>query len=65
MQTYCESCRKDTVNKTAIVFRTKNGRLMLKSVSVSMLKINVKVQCVEIKNLDLFQRIKVQVFHQV
>ena len=32
MQTYRLSCRKDTGNKNAKVFRTKNGRLMLKSV---------------------------------
>ena len=32
MHTYCVSCRKNTENKNAKVFKTKNGRLMLKSV---------------------------------
>ena len=31
MQTYCVSCRKNTENKDAKVFRTKNGRLQMKS----------------------------------
>ena len=30
--TYCVSCRKNTGNKNAKVFKTKNGRLMLKSI---------------------------------
>ena len=32
MQTYCVSCRKDNENKKPKVFKTKNGRLILKSV---------------------------------
>ena len=30
--TYCVSCRKNTRNKNAKVFKTKNGRLMMKSI---------------------------------
>ena len=30
--TYCVSCRRDRGNKNAKVFKTKNGRLMLKSI---------------------------------
>ena len=30
MKTYCVSCKKDTRNKNPNVFKTKNGRLMLK-----------------------------------
>ena len=29
--TYCVSCRKNTGNNNAKVFKTKNGRLMMKS----------------------------------
>ena len=32
MKTYCVSCKKDTENKNPKVFKTKNGRLMLKSI---------------------------------
>ena len=32
MKTYCVSCKKDTENKNPKVFKTKNKRLMLKSV---------------------------------
>ena len=32
MQTYYVSCKKKTGNKDAKAFKTKNGRLMLKSV---------------------------------
>ena len=31
MKTYCIVCKKDTENENAKVFKTKNGRLMLKS----------------------------------
>ena len=31
MQTYCVSCKRNTGNKNAKLFKTKNGRLMLKS----------------------------------
>ena len=30
MKTYCVSCKKDTENKNPKVFKTKNGRLILK-----------------------------------
>ena len=30
MKTYCIVCKKDTENKNPKVFKTKNGRLMLK-----------------------------------
>ena len=32
MKTYCVSCRRDTGNKNSKVFKTKNGRIMLKSI---------------------------------
>ena len=32
MKTYCIVCKKDTENKNPKVFKTKNGRLILKSV---------------------------------
>ena len=32
MKTYCVSCKKDTGNKNPKVFKTKNGRLMLRSI---------------------------------
>ena len=31
MKTYCVVCKKDTKNKNPTVFKTKNGRLILKS----------------------------------
>ena len=31
MKTYCIICKKDTENKNPNVFKTKNGRLILKS----------------------------------
>ena len=31
MKTYCIVCKKDTENKNPKVFRTKNGRIILKS----------------------------------
>ena len=31
MKTYCIVCKKDTENKNPKVFKTKNGRLILKS----------------------------------
>ena len=31
MKTYCTVCKKDTENKNPKVFKTKNGRLILKS----------------------------------
>ena len=31
MKTYCVVCKKDTENKNPKVFRTKNGRIILKS----------------------------------
>ena len=31
MKTYCVSCKKDTGNKNAKVYKTKNGGLMSKS----------------------------------
>ena len=31
MKTYCIVCKKDTENKNLNVFKTKNGRLVLKS----------------------------------
>ena len=31
MKTYCIVCKKDTENKSPKVFKTKNGRLILKS----------------------------------
>ena len=31
MKTYCVVCEKDTENKNPKVFKTKNGRLILKS----------------------------------
>ena len=31
MKTYCIACKKDTENKNLKVFKTKNGRLILKS----------------------------------
>ena len=31
MQTYCLSCKRNTGNINAEVFKTKNGRLMMKS----------------------------------
>ena len=31
-KTYCIACKKDTENKNPKVFKTKNGRLMLKSI---------------------------------
>ena len=52
MKTYCVSCKRDTENKNSKVFRTKSGRLMLRS-----------IQCVEIKNLDVFLKMKDQVFY--
>ena len=33
MKTYCMVCKKDTENKNPKVFKTKNERLILKSVS--------------------------------
>ena len=30
-KTYCIVCKKDTENKNSIVFKTKNGRIILKS----------------------------------
>ena len=30
--TYCVTCKKDTENKNAKVFTTKNGRLQMKSI---------------------------------
>ena len=32
MKTYCIVCKKDTENKNPKVFKTKNGRIVLKSV---------------------------------
>ena len=32
MNTYCTVCKKDTENKNPKVFKTKNGRLILKSI---------------------------------
>ena len=32
MKTYCLVCRKNTENKNAKVFKTRNGRLQLKSI---------------------------------
>ena len=32
MKTYCIVCKKDTENKNPRVFKTRNGRLILKSV---------------------------------
>ena len=32
METYCVSCKRDTENKKSKVFKTKNVRLMLKSI---------------------------------
>ena len=32
MQNYCVSCKKNTGNKDAKVIKTKNGRLMMKSI---------------------------------
>ena len=32
MKTYCIVCKKDTENKNPYVFRTKNERLVLKSI---------------------------------
>ena len=32
MKTYCIVCKKDTENKNPKVFKTKNGRLILKSI---------------------------------
>ena len=32
MKTYCVSCRRDTGNKHSKVFKTKNRRIMLKSI---------------------------------
>ena len=32
MKTYCIASKKDTENKNLKVFKTKNGRLMLKSI---------------------------------
>ena len=32
MKTYCIVCKKDTENKHPKVFRTKNGRIILKSI---------------------------------
>ena len=32
MKTYCVSCRRDTGKKSSKVFKTKNGRIMLKSI---------------------------------
>ena len=32
MKTYCVSCRRDTGNENSKVFKTKNGRIMLKSI---------------------------------
>ena len=31
MKTYCIVCKKDTENKNSKVFKTKNGRIILKS----------------------------------
>ena len=31
MKTYCIVCKKDTENKNPKVFKTKNGRIILKS----------------------------------
>ena len=31
MKTYCIVCKRDTENKNSTVFKTKNGRLMVKS----------------------------------
>ena len=31
MKTYCTVCKKDTENKNPKVFKTKNGRIILKS----------------------------------
>ena len=30
MKTYCIVCKKDTENKNSKVYRTKNGRIILK-----------------------------------
>ena len=32
MKTFSVSCRRDTGNKNSKVFKTKNGRIMLKSI---------------------------------
>ena len=32
MKTYCIVCKKDTENKNSKVFKTKNNRVMLKSI---------------------------------
>ena len=32
MKTYCIACKKDTGNKNSKVFKTKNGRIILRSI---------------------------------
>ena len=50
MKTFCIVCKKDTENKYPKVFKTKNGRLILKSVfSVC----NMKNQGFSVKMKDL------------
>ena len=53
MITYCIVCKKDTENKNPKVFKTKNGRLMLKSI------------CSLCNNQDLLVKIKDLVYYQV
>ena len=36
MKTYCIVCKKDTENENPKVFKTKNGRLILKSICLKL-----------------------------
>ena len=53
MNTYCIVCRKDTENKNRKVFKTKNERLILKSV------------CSECNNKGFSVKMKDLVYYQV
>ena len=55
MKTYCIVCKKDTENKNPKLFKTKNGRIILKSTCWNVI----------IKNQDLSVKMKDLVYYQV
>ena len=55
MKTYCIVCRNDTENKNPKFFKTKNGRLILKSTCQSVI----------IKNQGLLIKIQDLVYYQI
>ena len=55
MKTYCIVCKKDTENKNPKVFKTKNERIILKSIC----------SVCNIKNQDLSVKMKDLVYYQV